>query len=307
MNFTWFAASYDTDDSYYRIAVFAQLVGTLILAAGIDKAFNDNDFRLGAIGYVIMRMSLVGLWLRVMKSNPQDKEGALRYALGITLCQVAWVLLVFLVPKNYLLVGFVTLMICEHIVPFYADLKKQTRWHRHHMIERYGLLTIIVLGEALLASTNAMKALADSYDPLLLSALIGGLLILFSMWWLYFEETEHPRLKYSPKAFVWGYGHYFIFGAVAATGASLEAVTDQITGQGTVSLQAVNVAVAICCALYLFSLAMVHDVASDRKLSLTLSNLVAAGLILLTPFIQHGVLAIGIIIFIAVVIRLKLN
>jgi low temperature requirement protein LtrA len=31
MNFTWFASAYDTDDVPYRLAVFVQLTGALIM------------------------------------------------------------------------------------------------------------------------------------------------------------------------------------------------------------------------------------------------------------------------------------
>ena len=44
MNFTWFASAYDTDDVPYRIAVFVQMTGVLILAAGVPRAFDDTSF-----------------------------------------------------------------------------------------------------------------------------------------------------------------------------------------------------------------------------------------------------------------------
>ena len=37
VNFTWFASAYDTDDVPYRLLVFAQMVGVLIVAAGIPR------------------------------------------------------------------------------------------------------------------------------------------------------------------------------------------------------------------------------------------------------------------------------
>src|SRR5262245_50111983 len=39
MNFTWFASAYDNDDVLFRIGVFVQIVGVLILAAGVPRAF----------------------------------------------------------------------------------------------------------------------------------------------------------------------------------------------------------------------------------------------------------------------------
>ena len=39
VNFTWFASAYDVDDLLYRLLTFVQIVGVLILAAGVDSAF----------------------------------------------------------------------------------------------------------------------------------------------------------------------------------------------------------------------------------------------------------------------------
>src|SRR5688572_6852088 len=44
MNFSWFATAYDTDDVPYRIAVFVQLAGAVIMAAGIARAFELSDW-----------------------------------------------------------------------------------------------------------------------------------------------------------------------------------------------------------------------------------------------------------------------
>ena len=41
MNFTWFASAYDNDDVLYRLGVFVQIVGVLILAAGVPRAFSS--------------------------------------------------------------------------------------------------------------------------------------------------------------------------------------------------------------------------------------------------------------------------
>ena len=64
MNFTWFASAYDNDDVPYRLAVLVQIVGALILAAGVPRAFNDRDFAVVTVGYVVMRVALVSLWIR---------------------------------------------------------------------------------------------------------------------------------------------------------------------------------------------------------------------------------------------------
>jgi len=51
MGFTWFASSFDTDDVPYRIAIFVQMTGALIVAAGVPSAFEQNQFLTVTIGY----------------------------------------------------------------------------------------------------------------------------------------------------------------------------------------------------------------------------------------------------------------
>src|SRR5262245_66372184 len=66
VNFTWFASAYDTDDVLYRLLAFVQIVGVLIVAAGVPRAFEHFDFSVMLIGYVLVRMSLVALSFRAL-------------------------------------------------------------------------------------------------------------------------------------------------------------------------------------------------------------------------------------------------
>ena len=44
VNIAWFGSAYDNDDVVYRMAVFVQMTGVLVLAAGVPRAFDDRDF-----------------------------------------------------------------------------------------------------------------------------------------------------------------------------------------------------------------------------------------------------------------------
>ena len=67
---------------------------------------------------------------------------------------------------------------------------RPTAWHPRHIAERYGLFTIIVLGESVLSATVAVQAALDAGGPFsdLVTTAIGGLLIVSSMWWIYFDQ-----------------------------------------------------------------------------------------------------------------------
>ena len=74
MNFTWFASAYDNDDVAYRLTVFVLMTGVLILAAGVPRAFDDQDFGVITLGYVVMRLAMVGLWLRAAAQHPEGRS-----------------------------------------------------------------------------------------------------------------------------------------------------------------------------------------------------------------------------------------
>src|SRR3954451_1312674 len=91
MNFTWFASSYDTDDVTYRLLTMVQMAGVLLLAAGVPAGFEDSDYAVIPIGYLIMRVGLVAQWLRAGLEDPVGRRTAFRYALGISIVQVGWI------------------------------------------------------------------------------------------------------------------------------------------------------------------------------------------------------------------------
>src|SRR5689334_19266758 len=80
MNFTWFASAYDNDDVTYRLTAFVQMSGVLVLAAGTGLAFDEGQYTAVTSGYVIMRVGLLGLWLRAALEHPAGRSTSLRYA-----------------------------------------------------------------------------------------------------------------------------------------------------------------------------------------------------------------------------------
>lgn len=298
MTFTWFASAYDPGDVPYKLAVLVQITGALIVAAGIPAMFEahaPNGATVG--GYVVMRLAMVAQWLRAAASDPERRTTALRFAGGITVTQIAWVAVLFL-PANLILPAFVLFALAEMAVPMWAESAAPTTWHPHHISERYGLFTIIVLGESILAATLAVQAALASGERLvaLLPVIVGGLLTVYSLWWLYFYRPVHDFLedrKFS-TAFAWGYGHFVVFASAAAVGAGLAVAVDQATAHTTISTQTAGWAVAVPVALYVGSLWLLHR----RPGSVLYNSLVPISLVLLlaAPVTPQPVLMIGVVL-----------
>jgi low temperature requirement protein LtrA len=155
MNFTWFASAYDTDDVPYRLLTLVQMGGVLVLAAGIPSAFDAQNFTAITIGYVIMRIAQVSQWVRAAVEHSEGRTTALRYAIGVAVVQVGWVARLALPPEAGLW-SFLVLAAVDLSVPLWAERTGMTPWHPHHIAERYGLFTIILLGESVLAATTGV-------------------------------------------------------------------------------------------------------------------------------------------------------
>jgi low temperature requirement protein LtrA len=304
MNFTWFAASYDNDNIPYRLLVFVQMTGALVLASGVESAFAHQDFTITVLGYVIMRIAGVAQWLRATASDPTHRPTALRYAVGISLCQVAWVLFLGL-PAPLRVPGFVLFALAELLVPVWAERPTPTPWHAHHIQERYGLFTILVLGENVLSTTVAFQtALSDGAPDHLLGLIVGSLLVIYSLWWLYFYQSARRLIVSMRNAFIWAYGHFFVFGATAAIGAGLAVAIDQKTHHAEISFTEAGMAVAIPAAIYVVWLWILREHPHAKTLFDTLVFPVTAVLILLTPLTAQPVLLTGVLLAILVGIRL---
>jgi low temperature requirement protein LtrA len=302
MNFTWFASAYDTDDVLYRLLTFVQIAGVLVIASGVQRAFSELDYATMTAGYLIMRIGLVAQWLRVAVEHPDRRQTALRFAMGVTLVQVGWVSRLFL-PPELGLAAFPLLVVLELLVPVWAESTgRPTPFHRGHIAERYGLFTIIVLGECILAASTAVQeaVTAGGLSLPLLTLAAGGLVLVLAMWWAYFKHGSSTEPSELRQAFIWGYGHYFVFAAVAATGAGLHVAADLTHEDAEISPIVAGLAVAIPVVVYLLTTWLVtrdgRSLAAMRPVLIGAAVVVAAALLMSPAGVPLAVMAMGLVV-----------
>ena len=268
MNFTWFASAYDTDDVLYRLLTFVQIAGVLVVTAGVPSAFESLDFRIMVVGYVIMRIALVAQWLRAAREDPAGRRVARRFAVGVAIVQLLWVLRLFFgAPLG--IPGIVVIALLDLSIPIWAERSgRPTPWHPEHIAERYGLFTIIVLGECVLATSTAvqMAMAAGEVSPSLLAVALGGLLLVFALWWSYFKHpAEIDRSLSLRQAITWGYSHYVVFAAIAALGAGLQVAIDATHEEVALSPTGVALTVAIPVIVYTVAMGLLHRLTASWR------------------------------------------
>ncbi|MEM9089424.1 MAG: low temperature requirement protein A [Cyanobacteria bacterium P01_F01_bin.53] len=315
--FTWFASSFDSDDAAYRMNVMVMMVGVMMVAATIPMIFAGATTPYGFLGYVILRLASAVLWLRVGDSNPQLKKTAKRYAFGQIALQGLWAIGIFVhTPWSVAFISFMAISIfCELLVPWYAEQAAPTPWHRHHIIERFGLLNIIVLGEVLLGATRALEADISAGFNAPLYALAGcGMVLAFAMWWLYFCEADHLESIEIKRSFVWGYGHFVVFASGAAVGAGMELMVEALVSAGEahgaaghhVSVETAGFAIAIPLALYVLGLWLVRDRYQLRQFHGSVL-LFFAVLIALSGFLPYPPFPAMVLLVMCLVMRLRVQ
>ena len=233
INFSWFASAYDTDDWAFRLATMVQMVGVIILSLGLPQVFHSIDEgrpvdnSVTVAGYVVMRVAMLFLWWRAARQDPPRRRACQTYAVTIGVAQIGWVLLLIVADSTVgeFFAWGALLLVIEMAGPVIAERRKGgTPWHAHHIAERYGLLTIITLGEGVIGTVASLGAVVESQGWTLDAALVAvaGTGLTFGLWWMYFTVPSAEVLHtHRERGFPWGYGHLLIFGSIAATGAGL--------------------------------------------------------------------------------------
>lgn len=302
MNFTWFATSFDTDDWLYRVLTVLQMGGVLALAAGIEPAFVAGDFTVLVLSYVVMRVAMVAQWLRASGRAGPSRAATRSYAAGIAVVQVLWLGMLLLPPavQWYLLV---VLIAAELAVPVLAERRGMTPWHPHHITERYGCFTLIVLGESLLASANAIiEALHEeaALGPLIWIAIMA-LVVTAALWWLYFWPPHHRAIAGLARSLRYGYVHYFVFAAAGAFSAGVEVEIDVLTHHSELDPTLAGYTVAVPIAVFVLGIwwIAIRDHA-DRVVNTAVP--LAAVLVLLDPLIPVPITLTAVIMALVVVV-----
>jgi low temperature requirement protein LtrA len=265
INYSWFASACDTDDWAFLVATMVQMVGVIVLALGLPRVFHSIDEgttidnTATVAGYVVMRVPMIFLWLRAARQDQLRRRACQTYAVTIGVAQLGWVALLLAgTTVGVFLAWALMLMLIELVGPVIAERGKGgTPWHAHHIAERYGLLTIITLGEGVIGTVASLGAVVELQGWSLDAALVAlaGTGLTFGLWWMYFTVPAGEVLEvHRERWFLWGYGHMLIFGSIAATGAGLHVAALYIGHEAHIGATATVMTVAVPVAVFVFAL-----------------------------------------------------
>jgi low temperature requirement protein LtrA len=186
VGFTLYANRFDTDDVIFRVAKLVATASIAGCAASASDAVGKFAVPFAAC-YLGSRLVLLGLYLRAWRHVPEARSTIQVYLFTIGSSAALWaVSLPVPSPARYVLWAVAVLVSAAG--PALATLRsEQAPLQIEHLPERFALLVILVLGEAVGGAARGVHDASWTLTPLVVGTL--AFLVAAGMWWIYFDIT----------------------------------------------------------------------------------------------------------------------
>jgi low temperature requirement protein LtrA len=225
---TFFSTRFDHDDLPQRLLTVGQVFAVAVMAVNTETDLASREAAGFAAAYAAMRILLAVQYVRVMRL-PEARPLATRYAAGIAVAALLW-LGSALVPPPVRFGLWAAALALDLLTPLWAV--RQGGAHRPdpaHLPERFGLFTLILLGESVVKTMAGMKEQEVWTLPAAGAAMVG-LAITFALWWAYFDVVNGAAPKRYPEGQrkrllrLWAVGHLPLCLGIAVTAVGIEHV-----------------------------------------------------------------------------------
>lgn len=221
---TFYADRYDTDDLVYRILATVQLVAVAVIATAI---FGGSESTTAfAAGYSLARLALLAMYLRARIHVPETRALVSGYLIGHGAAAAVWVASIF-VPEPARFILWAVAFAIDIGTP-YIMRREQAKvpLDVSHLPERFGLFTILILGESFVATVTGLGHV--HWDSVGVFTAVMALVVATAMWWLYFDNVEgmvvrrDPNTRRTWRPTVWIYSHFGIVAGLGVTAIGME-------------------------------------------------------------------------------------
>ncbi|MEM7033985.1 MAG: low temperature requirement protein A, partial [Chloroflexota bacterium] len=259
---------YVVDDIWHRLLVFIQISGVATIGLSVSEAFGHLYVQF-TLGYVLVRFVLILMYVRSYIAHSESKSFSVQYMIGFAGGIVIW-LGSLLLPAEYHWVGWLVAIAFEIIFFTNSKMIQQfIKWgaDAHHMVERFGIFIIIVLGEAFVKVLDDAQGTALGIEQVLFG--VAGLGILCALWWLYFSDTAGKLYDISStlKPLSWSYGHLFLVASLVSFGvAAKKLFGETVKHPADPLIEEYRLLHTVAITIFLIALAMINY-GLDNKLT----------------------------------------
>jgi len=206
---TMYANRFDADDRKHRLATMFIMFLMTIISGLVDQRFLTSFTAIivcyAGSKYIIAIMYFV--------SKQRHKESVqLATAVGwVTLAgaTISFASILFPAPQRYVVLY---LGILFDLIAFISFLPRRLQGipvHTEHLIERVGLLTLILLGESVISLSAGLANISWNVERLVTAA--TGFVTISSIWWVYFDSFHLLSKQKLTTGHSVLYSHFFVF------------------------------------------------------------------------------------------------
>jgi low temperature requirement protein LtrA len=227
------ATRFDADDGRQRTLTLLQMIGVIFMAANAEQGLDSVSSAGFAAAYAVTRLILVLQYVRaaaIARARPLTSI----YAKGFGAAACFWLVSAFIEPPMRYGLWTTALMVEVFTARRASRYVAALPPHATHLPERFGLFTMILLGESIIAIMKGIQAQPD-WSPTAAGVALGGIGFTFLVWWVYFEyargasdrpvRTAHDRRAYE----VWTYAHVPLYLGMVLSAVGVEHLIKQGT------------------------------------------------------------------------------
>ena len=225
---TMYSTRFDADDVVHRLLTLVQIFAAAAMAANAKGDLASRDSAGFGAAYAVQRVVLVIQYLRARREK-QTRRLTSIYALGFGAAALLWIVAALVPPPARFLLWGLALAV-DLATPWLATNYTHTAPpHPEHLPERFGLFTIILLGESVAAVMRGMES-QESWPVSAAISAFSGLALVFGLWWWYFDVARgaaerHVKSRTDSRLLeLWSHAHFPLYLCIAVMGVGLERI-----------------------------------------------------------------------------------
>jgi low temperature requirement protein LtrA len=224
--YTVFATRFHADDGLQRLLMPLQMFVVAAMAANAEDQLHSRSSAGFMAAYGVLRLILIAQYFRA-RHLPAARALTLRYVAGYGTAALIWLVSALLpAPARYVLWAgafAIDLGTPWLTLPHAVRLPPSPS----HLPERFGLFTLILLGESVVAVMRGMRSQQD-WTPVAALSAFAGMGLLFLVWWWYFDLAAAASERFvrtrrdAVRINLWSYAHFPLYVGLVVTAVGVQ-------------------------------------------------------------------------------------
>lgn len=226
--YTVFATRFDADDGVQRLLTLVQMFVVAAMAANAEDELHSRSSAGFMAAYAVLRLVLVAQYLRA-RHLPDARPLTTRYIIGHGTAALIWLTSAFVpAPGRYAL--WAAAFVIDLGTPWLAlPHSVKVPPNPAHLPERFGLFTLILLGESVVAVMHGMKS-QEEWTIVAASSAFSGMALMFLVWWWYFDvaavaserivKSHRDAIRFN----IWSYAHFPLYLGLIVTAVGVQRI-----------------------------------------------------------------------------------